>query len=151
MSKPNFSSIVLLLLCLAVATPAAQSNYATLSGTVFDPQRQAVPGAVVRATSVTTRAVRQATTNGDGAFQLTGLLPGEYELTVEAGGFAALTRAVNVEVGQQLTLDIDLKVSDVSTTVEVKGVEAVLRTTDASVGEVVEPQLFATSRLTDAC
>lgn len=140
MSRLNVFAIILLLLCLASATPAAQSNYATLSGTVFDPQRQAVPGAAVRATSATTRATRQATTNDAGAFQLTGLLPGEYELTVEAKGFAALTRTVNVEVGQQLTLDVDLKVSDLSTTVEVKGEAAVLRTTDASVGEVVEPK-----------
>ena len=139
MSRLNVLSIVLLLLCLA-APASAQSNYATLSGTVFDPQRQAVPGATVRATSATTRATRQATTNDEGAFQLTGLPPGEYELTVEAKGFAALTRTVNVEVGQQLTLDVDLKVSDLSTTVEVKGEAAVLRTTDASVGEVVEPK-----------
>jgi hypothetical protein len=140
MSKPNVFPMVLLLLCLAAVPASGQSNYATLSGTVFDPQRQAVPGATVRATSATTRAARQATTNDDGAFQLTGLPPGEYELAVEAKGFAALTRAVNVEVGQQLTLDVDLKVSDLTTTVEVKGEEAVLRTTDASVGEVVEPK-----------
>jgi len=140
MSRLNVFAFVLLLLFAAATPAAAQSNYATLSGTVFDPQRQAVPGANVRATSAGTRAVRQATTNEQGAFQLTGLLPGEYELTVEAKGFAALSRTVNVEVGQQLTLDVDLKVSDLSTTVEVKGEAAVLRTADASVGEVVEPK-----------
>ena len=129
-----------ILLCCAAAPASAQSNYATLSGTVYDPQRQAVPGAAVRATNAGTRAVRQVTTNEQGAFQLTALPPGEYELTVEARGFAALTRAVNVEVGQQLTLDLDLKITDVSTTVEVKGEAAVLRTADASVGEVVEPK-----------
>src|ERR1700754_318923 len=116
MSK--FASLTLLLLILSLgATPArGQSNYASLSGTVYDPQRQAVPGASIRATSVSTRASRQVNTNEQGAFQFTGLLPGDYELTVEAKGFAALTRAVNVEVGQQLTLDVDLKITDVSTT-----------------------------------
>jgi hypothetical protein len=139
MSRFTLLSLVLLL-CFAASHASAQSNYATLSGTVFDPQRQAVPGANVRATSTGTRALRQATTNEQGVFQLTGLLPGEYELTIEAKGFATQTRAVNVEVGQQLTLDVDLKVSDISTSVEVKGEAAVLRTTDASVGEVVEPK-----------
>src|ERR1044072_5484722 len=139
MSKLNVFSLAILL-CLAASTRAAQSNYASLSGTVFDQQRQAVPGVIVRATSATTRPVRQATTNAEGASQLAVLLPGEYELTVEAKGFASLTRTVNVEVGQQLTLDGELKVSDISTTVEVKGEAAVLRTTDASVGEVVEPK-----------
>ena len=131
---------VVLLLAFAAMPASAQSNYAALSGTVFDPQRQAVPGASVRAVSASTRAMRQVTTNEQGSFQLTGLLPGEYELTVEAKGFAVLSRTVNVEVGQQLTLDLDLKVSDLSTSVEVKGEAAVLRTTDASVGEVVDPK-----------
>src|ERR1044072_7968657 len=167
MSKLNVFSLAILL-CLAASTRAAQSNYASLSGTVFDQQRQAVPGVIVRATSATTRPVRQATTNAEGASQLAVLLPGEYELTVEAKGFASLTRTVNVEVGQQLTLDVDLKVSDISTTAEVKGEAAgpgrlppprvarkvsdtsttvkvkgeagVLRTTDARVGEVAEPK-----------
>jgi hypothetical protein len=139
MSKFTLLSVVLLL-TFAALPASAQSNYATLSGTVFDPQRQAVPGASVRAVSANTRAVRQVTTGEQGAFQLTGLLPGEYELAVEAKGFAVLSRTVNVEVGQQMTLDLDLKVSDLSTSVEVKGEAAVLRTTDASVGEVVEPK-----------
>lgn len=135
----RFTLLSLVLLLVWAAPPAAaQSNYATLSGTVFDPQRQAVPGATVRVTSASTRASRQVSTNGEGAFQLTGLLPGDYELTVEAQGFAALTRAVNVEVGQQLTLDVDLRITDVTTTVEVTAEEAVLRTADVSVGEVVE-------------
>jgi hypothetical protein len=132
--------LAVLLLCLAAAPASGQSNYANLSGTVFDPQRQAVPGAVVRVTSAGTRVTRQVTTNEQGSFQLTGLLPGEYELAVEAKGFATLTRPLSVEVGQQLTLDVDLKITDVTTTVEVKGEEAVLRTADASVGEVVEPK-----------
>jgi hypothetical protein len=139
MSKFAPLSFILLLL-LAASPVSGQSNYATLSGTVFDPQRQAVPAASVRVTSASTQAARQVNTNEQGAFQLTGLLPGEYELTVEAKGFAVLTQTVNVEVGQQMTLDIDLKISSVSTSVEVKSEAAVLRTTDASVGEVVEPK-----------
>jgi hypothetical protein len=139
MSKFALLSLILLLSC-AVSPVSAQSNYATLSGTVFDPQRQAVPSAIVRVTSASTQASRQVNTNDQGAFQLTGLLPGEYKLTVEAQGFAVLSQTVNVEVGQQMTLDIDLKISSVSTSVEVKGEAAVLRTTDASVGEVVEPK-----------
>ncbi len=47
----------------------AQSNYASLSGTIFDPQRQAVPGASVQVTSVGTRAVRQVTSNDQGLYK----------------------------------------------------------------------------------
>lgn len=117
-----------------------QSNYASLSGTVFDPQQKAVAGATAELISQSTHAARQVVSNEQGIFQITGLLPGEYQLTVQAQGFAQSMQNVRLEVGQQMTLDVALKVSAVNTTVEV-GTQAasVLHTTDASVGEVVEP------------
>ena len=36
-----------------------QSNYASLNGTVFDPQQQVVPGVAMRLTAVSTDATRQ--------------------------------------------------------------------------------------------
>ena len=117
-----------------------QSNYASVTGTVFDPQQQAIPGAAVQLTSDSTHASRQATTNNQGIFQITGLLPGQYKFSVTAAGFAALVQNVTLEVGQQMTLDVSLKLSSVSSTVDVNtDAVNVLRTTDASVGEVVEP------------
>lgn len=124
----------------ASSTVLGQSNYASLSGTVFDPQQNAIPGAAVQITSESTHASRQVTSNEQGIFQVTGLLPGDYKLSVQATGFALLTQNVTLEVGQQMTLDVSLKLSSLSTTVDVKTDTAnVLRTTDASVGEVVEP------------
>jgi hypothetical protein len=46
---------------------------------------------------------------------------------------------LSLEVGQQLTCDINLVVSSVSTVVQVENQPMTLRTSDASVGEVVEP------------
>jgi len=127
-------------LLLVSSTVLAQSNYASLSGTVFDPQQQAVPGAAIQLTSDSTGASRQVTSNEQGVFQVTGVLPGAYKLTVQATGFAQLTQNVTLEVGQQMTLNVGLKVSSLATTVDVKTETInVLRTTDASVGEVVEP------------
>src|SRR5205085_3698728 len=133
---------LLLLLCSSAASPASgQSNYASVGGIVCDPQHQAIPGATVQVTSASTQAARQVATNDQGAFLLTGLLPGEYKLAVEAQGFAPLTQAVNLEVGQQMTLgEVELKISSLTAVVEVTSEAAVLRTSDASVGEVVEPK-----------
>src|SRR2546423_307730 len=140
MSRFVSLSFCLLLLLFAASPASGQSNYATLGGTVFDPQHKAVPGASVQVKSASTRAARQVSTNEQGAFQLNGLLPGEYTLDVEAKGFAALTETVRLEVGQQMTLDVELKLSSLSAVVEVTSEAAVLRTADASVGEVVEPK-----------
>src|SRR5919199_3483035 len=130
MSKPASLTLLLLILSLAATPARGQSNYASLSGTVYDPQRQAVPGATVQLTSVSTRASRQVSTNGEGLFQLSGLLPGEYTLEVQAEGFSTLTRTVTLEVGQPMTLDIGLTLSSLSAVVDVSGQEAVLRTAD---------------------
>jgi hypothetical protein len=129
------------LLLSLIAFPAfAQSNYASLSGTVYDPQRQAIPGASVQLTADSTHAVRQVVSNEQGIFQITGLLPDLYKISVQAPGFALLNQSVRLEVGQPTTLDLDLKLSSLNTTVQVETQTVnVLRTTDASVGEVVEP------------
>jgi hypothetical protein len=132
---------VSLLLFLFAALPVlGQSNYAGLSGTVFDPQQQAIAGATVQLTSLSTQAARQVNSNNQGIFQITGLLPGDYKLTVQARGFAQLIQPLRLEVGQQMTLDLSLNLSSVSGTVNVETQTVnVLRTNDASVGEVVEP------------
>jgi hypothetical protein len=133
--------IVVLLFSFAASSALGQSNYAGLSGTVCDPQRQPIPGAGVQVKSASTQAARQVNADEQGAFQINGLLPGEYTLTVQAQGFAELTQTVNIEVGQQLSLGlVELKVSSVSAVVDVTSEAAVLRTADASVGEVVEPR-----------
>ncbi len=135
-----FAGTIQLLLALSSGPSFAQSNYASLSGTVYDPQHQAIPGAAVQLTADSTHAVRQVSSNDQGIFQITGLLPDLYQISVQASGFALLNQSVRLEVGQPTTLDIDLKLSSLNTTVQVETQTVnVLRTTDASVGEVVEP------------
>jgi hypothetical protein len=132
--------IVLLLVVVSLTTSTpAQSNYAVLSGAVVDSQNDVVTGAKLELTSLATRAVRLVSTNDQGLFQITGLLPGEYELKVDAQGFGTYTASLRLEVGQQLTMDVNLKPATVSTTIQVTSGVETLRTTDPSVGEVIEP------------
>ena len=117
-----------------------QSNFAVLRGTVVDPQRNLVAAADVQLTSSATHAVRHTASNDQGLFELTGLWPGEYELSVQAVGFAPLTQTLRLEVNQQLALELDMKLATASSTVQVAAFAGdVLHTTDASVGEVIEP------------
>ena len=131
----------LVVFCLLVATPVySQSNYASLSGTVFDPQQKVLAGCSIQVTSENTGATRTAVTNESGSFQITGLLPGDYKVSVQASGFATLIQKVTLEVSQSMTLDLSLKVASLNTVVDVTADTInVLRTTDASLGEVVEP------------
>jgi hypothetical protein len=117
-----------------------QSNYATLSGNVLDVLGAAVAGAQIRLIAAGTGAERLVDSNEAGLFQVPGLLPGEYQITVTKNGFAEFTQTLRLEVGQQSSLDVKLALASVSNKVEVGANSGpVLRTTDASVGEVVEP------------
>lgn len=117
----------------------AQSNYAVVSGTVNDPQNLPVADATVSFLAKSTGVLRQVTTNEQGLFEAAALTPGEYEVKIEAKGFAPAQQILRVEVGQRLNIAISMKVGTVQESAEVSGGIDVLRTTDASVGEVVEP------------
>ena len=105
----------------------------------MNPQSRPLSGASVQLTESNTQAVRRVSSNELGIFQITGLAPGDYELAVQAPGFATLTQKLRLEVGQQMTLDVGLKLPSVQNTVNVADVAPALHTTDAAIGEVIEP------------
>ena len=116
----------------------AQSNFATLNGSVNDQQKRPVIAAKISLRSTLTDAVRATSVNDAGLFEIAGLAPGEYSLTVQATGFSALERTVVLEVGQQMRLDLTLSVGEKRESVDVVARAEVLKTSDASLGEVVE-------------
>ena len=126
------------LLLFSVAL-SAQSNYAVVGGSVLDPQGRPFANATIQLTSLSTSTERHVNSSEQGTFQIPAVLPGEYELKVQANGFATVTQKVQLEVGQQMTLQVTLKVATVKDTVEVADLAPVLHSSDASVGEVVEP------------
>jgi carboxypeptidase family protein len=131
------------LFCVAIGLSielVAQSNFATLSGSISDPQKRPVIDAKVQLKSAATGEVRAAAVNSDGLFEVAGLKPGEYQLEVRAAGFAPAERTVELEVGQQMRLDLMLNLSAELLSVDIVGRTEVLKTNDASIGEVIEPQ-----------
>ncbi len=129
-----------LLLLFGVALPGfGQCNYAALTGTVTDSQHLPIAGAAVELVAASTGAIRRIVTNQQGLFEAPALLPDDYELKVEASGLATAKQSFRLEVGQKLSLDITLRVGSVAEGVRVTAGSEILQTTDASVGEVVEP------------
>src|SRR3979411_2655247 len=134
------ASFVLVCLVGLVAPALGQSNYAVVTGTVTDSQSLPVAGATVQFKALGTGAIRVVTTNNQGLFYAPALLPDDYELSTTASGFAQVTQSLRLEVGEKLAVELPLKISAVHEGVQVNASEDVLRTTDASVGEVVEPK-----------
>ncbi len=117
-----------------------QSNLATIDGVISDPMMTAVPGAQVRARSAETSAVRSTTTDAGGRFEFPDLTPGAYSVEVQAVGFVTAKHEARLEVGQNARLDLSLTIGEMNTTIDVAAHAEVLKTEDASLGEVVDTQ-----------
>jgi hypothetical protein len=128
------------LVCLAVALAAAhaQSNYALVRGSILDPQHRPIVGAHVHISANGTGAAREVVSNATGLYEIAGLQPGGYTLAVDSTGFKAVEQPVDLEVGQQATFDLTMRLAGDSQTVTVEASGELLKTEDASVGEVVE-------------
>src|SRR5687767_2846669 len=78
-----------LLLCLGapVRPLAAQTTYATITGTVTDPSGGVVQGAEVSARGEETKVVTRTRSNAQGVYTVGQLREGTYVLAVSAPGF----------------------------------------------------------------
>ncbi len=135
----------LAMVCLAALPLAAQSYTAALRGTVTDPSGFAVAGAKVTANEADRNVPHPTVTDGSGRYTLTALPPGKYELAVEAAGFKkSIQQKFELLVQQAATIDVQLQVGDVSTSVNVESVAPLLNTTNASLGQVIDNKYMVT-------
>ena len=125
---------------LVIAIPGhAQINTVDLSGQVLDPQGKDVPGARVTVKNLATGATRSTVTDATGPYVVVGLPPGDYNLTVEAKGFAKLvTPHLVLTVGQAAEYDAALQIESGLTTVTVTGSAELIETHRTSVAETVD-------------
>ncbi|MGE0131362.1 MAG: carboxypeptidase regulatory-like domain-containing protein [Blastocatellales bacterium] len=126
----------LMLAIVIIGAVAAFGQSSSVSGTVLDPQGNAIAGATITATNAATGAVRATTSSKDGAYQIPQLAPGTYKIRAEGQGFKTVVlEEVEVLVNTPLTLSIAFKeVGGVSETVVVTGGESTLNTSDATIG-----------------
>jgi len=134
-----FQKLLLFGLLIVSLSALGQSNYAVLNGSVTDPESRSVAGATIELAASSTGAIRRVLSNQQGLFEVSGLSPDEYTMKVTAHGFAPLTKTVRLEVAQKMTINAALTIEPVKESLEVTARE-VLKTTDASLGEVVEPR-----------
>ena len=109
----------------------AQVLYGSLTGNVTDSAGAAVPGATVTVVNTGTNLSKETTTNDEGIYQFSDLLPGVYKVTITGTGFTtSVTESVNVEVNNVRRVDMTLQPGGVSDTVTVNADTAVALQTD---------------------
>ncbi|HEY8228695.1 MAG TPA: TonB-dependent receptor [Pyrinomonadaceae bacterium] len=131
--------LVSMLLTVFVAA-TAQTYRGTIRGTVYDPNRAAIPGAEIKMINTETNEERSVNSGDDGQYALSSLEPGSYRINITTQGFAKLVRQVNLSVNQEIRLDFAMELrSDEPFTVDVS---SELKPDSASLGTVIDnPQI----------
>jgi hypothetical protein len=122
--------------CLAlVAVPAhAQILYGSITGLVKDSQGAAVPGATVTIVNKETNLTRDTTTNAEGVYNLTNVLPGPYDVKVSLPGFKEAVRTnVPVTISQISRVDMTLEIGALTESITVASEAQLLQTDKADV------------------
>ncbi|MCU0246375.1 MAG: TonB-dependent receptor [Bryobacter sp.] len=131
----NFA-ICLLILAFPLT---AQQGTGTISGTALDPAGALVAGAEIEIRNVRTNATFRTTTNSAGFYTAPGLAVGEYSVSATLKGFKRAVRSgITLQVDQKAVVDFQLDIGAVAESVEVVGEAALVDTSSATVGKVVE-------------
>ncbi|MGI8838366.1 MAG: carboxypeptidase regulatory-like domain-containing protein [Pyrinomonadaceae bacterium] len=128
-----------LVICFVIPT-FAQVTTADITGRVLDQNGAAVPGATITATHTGTGHTRVTQSNDDGNYTLSELVPGTYNVSVEAANFSkVVVNALELNVGVSRTINIDLKPGAITETVNVSSDLLQIETTRSDLGGVVTP------------
>ncbi|MEK6398732.1 MAG: carboxypeptidase-like regulatory domain-containing protein, partial [Terriglobus sp.] len=137
----NYSAAISLsIAAVCVCSAGAQTITAGVNGTVTDATGAAIPNAKVTATNIATNVSSTQTTTKDGVYVIRNLQVGQYKLTIEAPGFASLTRGpFTLETGQEAKLDSTLGVEGATSNVQVTSdVAPLLNTENPTLGTTLD-------------
>jgi Carboxypeptidase regulatory-like domain len=130
-----FLFVVFSLMAILLFRPSntfAQSNRATITGTVTDSSGAVVVGVEVTATNVETGIPTNTVSNSDGIYVVPNLFPGNYSLLFRKNGFETIERPiVRLESTQVARIDTALKVGSTVSSITV--------TSDAPVLDLERP------------
>ena len=100
--------LIFLSLCLSLHAQTALTH-GSVSGVVTDTTSSVIPRAHVALSTSDKTIAREATTGPDGAFTLSGLPSGTYQIEIDAPGFAPyLNSSVPVALGRDVRLNVQL-------------------------------------------
>ena len=124
------------LLISSVAFAQTSVSTGSISGIVTDASGAVLPNAKVTITGPTGQTLH-ATSSGSGAYSIGALIPGAYQVRVEAKGFKTAQLAVDVKVDNAASGNVKLEIGQESTVVEVTASEVQVNTEQATVQGVL--------------
>ena len=138
--SPQFCWIfVLILLLSGPFRLLSQAYFGSVTGLLTDPTGAVLPEAKVILTDQNKGYTFNAVSDHSGRYLFRSIPPGVYSVTAEVPGFEKTVRTgIRVDVNQNVTSNMNLKVSSSSQTVEVKSQTQGLDAQDATTGLVID-------------
>jgi len=138
----SFSPVLLIVIvALTLMLPSlvcAQAYFGTVSGELSDPTGALVQGANVVLTDQQKGFSFTATSDTSGRYLFRSIPPGSYVVTADVKGFEKVkSDNFKLDINQNTTVNLTLKVAGASQTVEVQGRAQAIQTEDAETGQVV--------------
>jgi len=149
--KIRFPVSFCLILFFCLATVGAQSEKATLRGTVSDPSGAIIPGADIVVTDLATNIdVRRILSDSNGNFEMPDLKPGMYRVKVVMTGFRPhIADSLKLDPGQVRRLDIVLAIGSTSETATVVAGAATIQTETGTISGEPDQKKFLDRPLVD--
>src|SRR5947209_6117011 len=132
------TSIVLLLGLAPYLKPQAVS-IASITGRDVDEQVAVLPGAQIKLTDAENGSIHNAVTNAEGIYTIASVPIGSYTLETTAPGFQThVQTGISLRVGDNVQINIQMKVGTVSERVEVSASAVMLETQQNTISQVVD-------------
>jgi outer membrane receptor protein involved in Fe transport len=133
------SSILAAFVAAAIGTSArAQSATGSIEGAIVDQTGAVMPGVTVTVVQTSTGLTRTAVSDGNGLFRIPLLPPGVYDVATELSGFTPRKLPeLMLNIGQTLTLRIQMAVLGVAETVNVSGGTPIIETSRSQVSSTI--------------
>lgn len=115
-----------------------QAGRGGINGLVTDPTGAVVPGAKMTALNRATGIAQHTVTSAAGLYAFVSLNPGSYQVTASFKGFESVTQdKITVTIDQVSTVNIALRVGNVSDTVTVTEAVDLAETSNSTVGQLI--------------
>jgi hypothetical protein len=116
----------------------AQAGRGSISGLVADSSGAVIPGASVTATNMATGSKLSTRTTGAGLYTFVSMPPGIYDVSATAKGFdTVVQKNVHVTVDQAASLNLSLRVGQVTQVVTVSEATSLVDASNSTVGQLI--------------
>ncbi len=145
-----FRRVLFAIVLLLPVALCSQAYFGTVSGEITDPTGAVVPGAKLVLTDQAKGFLFNAKTDSSGRYLFPSIPPGVYTVSVEMEGFQKEVRTgIRVDVTENATANLRLKVASATQSVEVSEQAQQLNTEDAVTGQVVNRKFINDLPLVD--